>query len=1692
MRVICVCTKVSTNHPEGIPVPEHPGGILMDPGTGETYRVINLFDWTGGICDQRRNPLHFPENCLTDGENVDLAHNGLRTRAGYSVVYGDFGPWSEIRVLRQVRFPTNESSYLLAQVSQGTVVLSRAGYPRAEHTAVIHGGKLYVWGGFRTGEYPGTSNRLDIYDIASNSWRDATPGGTSRCNATAIVVDGRLFIWGGGSDATVLDVYDIAADEWMQVQPGGLSRVNPGAVAHNGKIYYWGGGSSDGSVDVYDVAEDSWSDIVPYEGNLDLTTAMVAGDSVVFAPVQAEGETGVGKAVYDTLSDSWSFELTTDIPDGQLSRESVVYHNAVYRWSGLVQREGNIFGNRLSIWKDGIETWGTPGGLGRTDFTAALDNGKIYYFGGCWFCHIEYMERTNRLDVYDIASDSWTSIEGPDVNLDEPGPAFSKLYASAVQLPADSLEFAEIYDLGAGAGDVSIAVLNDRAVITEGLNNPPLVWGGCLSSDASDWMYPKAVLVSQDGENFYDVSAQVCDKDNDTLADIGGIQSWGFLAICTDMPKVGAFHIELGKPNTGAEATVYDSSVDMGDSDNVAQRNLKREIDGWVQDDGSSGHFEGEAKTLSGSAADLGGSPNKVKIPCSSHGFVAGDVIEIRNTAHYDGTYTLPAQTLGDGGNFVIESEYSVEVFSASHEARQRLTLGSGKDCPEIVAGLRIVFPSGTSDIVSITGDGEQDAEVVLTAEHPTDDVQAIHGLVIEDHSLRVNRPVQADWTGAFVVAEDESKSFSCGGFSFRVVIPASEISTDGDLIRITIHAGHTNSVGARINHCSIVEQDSGPNGKTIPKPFTFSGLDGVDITCGTETVSDPLEYRIDAEKSYIISLDCAWHAPDYAGAAHLRSGRLSYKPLTGSTFYYKGYAAQSHMVPIYDAQTVAGFIPVTDQTIGVFKIEVKQQQTLPSDIYVAHTSDSAAVDISHIDDVVGVDVTESKPAASSICHAISSDGRNTWKVFLNDAWRTIVRNNGGTWQYKNAAGYWQNASSNDPYKALHQAFSINENRMTAAELEAITSPQWVSGGINVLLDTRLDFACGLHAEDPDYPSLASYVVKYKGSSVSIVEGRRNGEWTDGEGWSDATESGGVPLARSGAITYLGQAPFEADYHVLSEVPGYWFRFKMRGTAAGTTVRRILYKAPCQPLANVGDGLPDTPLGFVFHDAGDNLIRDYGVEVGDNSLSSLSKADVPMKPEDFLYVGYLTRFNEIEVTPHESNNSNPAAIAAQFWNGESWQNIDIRDGTSADAATFAKKGKISWQIPPGWRTHIPLKARFPRGYWLRFSVSASLSDSTAISEARVYGVPEPLKKHRLAISVKDRIALLSRPDAPDQVDISRSLEEYGFVGQDSGSYRVGGMDGIHCAVAAWNGLFIGKTESWHQLIGDSPADFGFQSIEAARHVPVNSQCIVKAPVDMGDGDRYGLFFLNTYGAFVATGLHVDSLWNSSRGKMLSDGVRWWNSTESPRLDLNHLHIACGTYWPASNWIIWAVPMIIGSAGRQTTNNRLVIYDLTLGTWLPPFTISLASITTAYHVNEAAAGKLGAVGLYGGDYQGRVLSLFSGDNATDNSAAISAWAETGWLHFGSPECSKLLRLFTIYGKTGGNALALEVFTDGSQSSAAKMAFTNLQVPGNELFSREQIPGNVKGRFFKFRFSFTDVTDLYGLQVGGSIIREWGRG
>jgi hypothetical protein len=175
------------------------------------------------------------------------------------------------------------------------------------------------------------------------------------------------------------------------------------------------------------------------------------------------------------------------------------------------------------------------------------------------------------------------------------------------------------------------------------------------------------VLITHDGANYHDVSNAVLDNDLDSVADIGGITTRGAILICCDVPTVQGFYFEFETPNNSSEITTeFSETLTLDSVSKIDRWDIKGEIVNWVQDSaGNTGHFEGLTKTLSGAAVNLGGTPNKVKIQCTEHGFVEGDVVGIRNTTNYNGVYTLPAQTGGDANNFVIEAAYTAESFSS-------------------------------------------------------------------------------------------------------------------------------------------------------------------------------------------------------------------------------------------------------------------------------------------------------------------------------------------------------------------------------------------------------------------------------------------------------------------------------------------------------------------------------------------------------------------------------------------------------------------------------------------------------------------------------------------------------------------------------------------------------------------------------------------------------------------------------------------------------------------------------------------------------------------------------------------------------------------------------------------------------------------------------------------------------------------
>ncbi|MEW1862582.1 carboxypeptidase regulatory-like domain-containing protein [Streptomyces sp. NPDC088194] len=127
-------------------------------------------------------------------------------------------------------------------------------------------GKLYAAGGWGPDGSPDA--KLEIYDIAGNTWSTGANSPKPYAGSGTAVLDGKLYSVGGctatACGTTDVTVYDPASDSWSTAAayPESVAWESCGAVA--GKLYCAGGTTDAGSIThgyVYDPAADSWSPI---------------------------------------------------------------------------------------------------------------------------------------------------------------------------------------------------------------------------------------------------------------------------------------------------------------------------------------------------------------------------------------------------------------------------------------------------------------------------------------------------------------------------------------------------------------------------------------------------------------------------------------------------------------------------------------------------------------------------------------------------------------------------------------------------------------------------------------------------------------------------------------------------------------------------------------------------------------------------------------------------------------------------------------------------------------------------------------------------------------------------------------------------------------------------------------------------------------------------------------------------------------------------------------------------------------------------------------------------------------------------------------------------------------------------------------------------------------------------------------
>jgi hypothetical protein len=188
---------------------------------------------------------------------------------------------------------------------------------------------------------------------------------------------------------------------------------------------------------------------------------------------------------------------------------------------------------------------------------------------------------------------------------------------------------------------------------------------------------------------------------------------------------IGCYY-ERSIPGTDREA-----SVTFDTTSAIQRKNLQGVIYKWVQDSGSTGHFEGITYSLNTSGSAVNKGSGKVGLPCTSQPYATGNSIQIRGSVNYNGTFTVDSTS--SANEIVITASYVSETFTGSETVNQRVTLGAGNNNPDVEKGVIVSFLSGGYTIASITSTGDATGGVDLFTTKASENVSGIYRITVKN-----------------------------------------------------------------------------------------------------------------------------------------------------------------------------------------------------------------------------------------------------------------------------------------------------------------------------------------------------------------------------------------------------------------------------------------------------------------------------------------------------------------------------------------------------------------------------------------------------------------------------------------------------------------------------------------------------------------------------------------------------------------------------------------------------------------------------------------------------------------------------------------------------------------------------------------------------------------------------------------------
>jgi predicted Ser/Thr protein kinase len=294
------------------------------------------------------------------------------------------------------------------------------------------------------GKY-GISNRVDIYNITSNTWTTATLS-EARYELAAAASNNLVFFAGGSNQSGVfrdiVDIYNITSNTWTTATLSEARGYLAAAATEN--LVFFAGGINQSTffydiVDIYNITSSTWTTATLSEARCEL--AAVASNSLVFfaGGIKQSAFRNIVD-IYNITSNIWT---TATLSEARGYLAAAASNNLVFFAGGINITSSS---NRVDIYNITSNIW-TNATLSeaRYGLAATASNNLVFFAGG-----MNITSSSNRVDIYNITSNIWTNATLSEARYDLAAAASNNLVFFAggknQYIPSDRVDIFYVVD----------------------------------------------------------------------------------------------------------------------------------------------------------------------------------------------------------------------------------------------------------------------------------------------------------------------------------------------------------------------------------------------------------------------------------------------------------------------------------------------------------------------------------------------------------------------------------------------------------------------------------------------------------------------------------------------------------------------------------------------------------------------------------------------------------------------------------------------------------------------------------------------------------------------------------------------------------------------------------------------------------------------------------------------------------------------------------------------------------------------------------------------------------------------------------------------------------------------------------------------------------------------------------------------